>query len=86
MQTRVVFVDIDLPGKNGLDLAREIFAINPWTYIVFATGYDNHMDEAYEVYAFDYLVKPFKLDRMKKTMERIRSLWITITRLGKGRN
>jgi len=72
LNPRVVFIDIDLPGKNGVELAREICDINPQTILIFATAYDDYTHEAFEVYAFDYLVKPFKLDRIKKTMERIK--------------
>jgi len=72
LRPRVVFIDIELPGKNGVDLAREICDINPRTILIFATAHDNHTHEAFEVYAFDYLVKPFKLDRIKKTIERIK--------------
>ena len=72
LNPRVVFIDIDLPGKNGVELAREICDINPQTILIFATAFDDHTHEAFEVYAFDYLIKPFKLDRIKKTMERIK--------------
>jgi two-component system LytT family response regulator len=68
---RVVFIDIDLPGKNGVELAREICNVDPQAILIFATAYDDYTHEAFEVYAFDYLVKPFKLQRIKKTMERI---------------
>lgn len=71
LRPRVVMIDIDLPGKNGLDLAREIFDINPWTYIVFCTGFSEYRDKAFEIYAFDYLVKPFKIERITQTMNRI---------------
>ena len=69
---QVVFLDIDLPGKNGIELAREIFDINPWTCIVFATAFSEFRGEAFDVYAFDYLVKPFKMNRVRQTMDRIR--------------
>jgi len=72
LHPRVVFIDIELPGKSGVDLAREICDINPRTILIFATAHDDYTHEAFEVYAFDYLVKPFKLDRIKKTMERIK--------------
>jgi len=71
---RVVFIDIDLPKKNGVDLAREICDINPHIILIFATAYDDYTHEAFEVYAFDYLVKPYKLDRIKETLERIKAL------------
>ena len=72
LSPRVVFVDIDLPGKTGIELAREIFDINPRTFIVFATALSGHREEAFDVYAFDYLVKPFKMNRVRQTMERIK--------------
>ncbi|SHK96064.1 LytR/AlgR family response regulator transcription factor [Desulforamulus aeronauticus] len=81
LKPRVVFIDIDLPQKNGLDLAREICDINPQTILVFATAYDDYTQEAFEVYAFDYLVKPYKLGRIKKTMERIKQLELRRTPL-----
>jgi len=72
LSPRVVFVDIGLPGKTGVELAREIFDINPRTFIVFATALSGHREEAFDVYAFDYLVKPFKMNRVRQTMERIK--------------
>ncbi|MDD4403062.1 MAG: LytTR family DNA-binding domain-containing protein [Desulfitobacteriaceae bacterium] len=69
---QVVFVDIDLPGKNGLELAQEIFDINPLTFIVFATAFSDFREKAFDVYVFDYLVKPFKMNRVRQTMERIK--------------
>ncbi|OPX90542.1 MAG: Transcriptional regulatory protein YehT [Pelotomaculum sp. PtaB.Bin104] len=71
---QVVFLDIDMPGKTGLELAREIFDLNPWTFIVFATGFNEFRSEAFDVYAFDYLVKPFKLNRLRQTMTRIKAV------------
>ncbi|MCL6476815.1 MAG: LytTR family DNA-binding domain-containing protein [Peptococcaceae bacterium] len=68
---RVVLIDIDLPGKNGIILAQEIFDINPWTYIIFCTGFSEYRDKAFEIYAFDYLVKPFKVERITQTIKRI---------------
>jgi DNA-binding LytR/AlgR family response regulator len=72
LSPQVVFVDVDLPGKNGVELAREIFDINPRTFIVFATASSEFRAEAFDVYAFDYLVKPFKMNRVRQTMERIK--------------
>lgn len=72
LSPQVVFVDIDLPGKNGVELAREIFDFNPGTFIVFATALSEYRREAFDVYAFDYLVKPFKMNRVRQTMDRIK--------------
>ncbi|MFZ5645259.1 MAG: LytR/AlgR family response regulator transcription factor [Bacillota bacterium] len=74
LRPRVVMVDIDLPGMTGLELAQEIFDINPWTYLVFCTGFSDYREKAFEIYAFDYLVKPFKIERITQTMSRILNL------------
>ncbi|MFZ5646262.1 MAG: LytR/AlgR family response regulator transcription factor [Bacillota bacterium] len=74
LSPKVVMIDIDLPGKNGLELAQDIFDINPWTYIVFCTGFSQYRDKAFEIYAFDYLVKPFKTERISQTLKRIMSI------------
>ena len=70
---QVVFLDVAMPGKDGLDAAREICDFNPKTTLIFATAYENFTHQAFEVYAFDYLIKPYKIARIRKTMERIRS-------------
>ena len=70
---QAVFLDVVMQGKDGLDAAREICESSPRTRIIFATAYENFAHQAFEVYAFDYLIKPYKLDRIRKTMERIRA-------------
>ena len=55
----VVFMDVEMPEMNGCECAKNIFDINPKTKIIFATAYEGFMQEAFDVYAFDYLVKPF---------------------------
>ncbi|MDT3698016.1 MAG: LytTR family DNA-binding domain-containing protein [Thermincola sp.] len=70
----VIFVDIDMPQMNGIDAAKEIFDLDPEIFIIFATAFANYTHEAFEVYAFDYLVKPFNLERIRQTIKRIREL------------
>jgi two-component system LytT family response regulator len=67
----VVFVDIDMPGLNGIEAAEIIHETNPFTFLIFATGYPEYREEAFKVYAYDYLVKPFDVTRIKNTMTRI---------------
>lgn len=72
LSPQVVFLDVDMPGKTGIECARLIQDQNPAAILIFATGHEEYMREAFQVYAFDYLVKPFKLDRLEKTLDRIR--------------
>ena len=83
LNPQVVFLDVDMPEKNGVECARlmpekngvECARLmqdkNPACILIFATGHEEYMGEAFEVYAFDYLVKPFKLDRLEQTLSRI---------------
>lgn len=71
LNPQVVFLDVDMPEKNGVECARLIQDKNPACVLIFATGHEEYMGEAFEVYAFDYLVKPFKLDRLEQTLSRI---------------
>ena len=70
----VCFLDVEMPGMTGLECAKAIQDTDPHTMIVFATAHDDYMAQAFEVYAFDYMVKPFKVERVMKTLERIRQV------------
>lgn len=71
-QADVVLMDIEMPGKTGIECAKVIQDTDPKTVIVFATAHEQYMGDAFQVYAFDYLVKPFKVERMLNTLELIR--------------
>lgn len=73
----VVFMDIDLGGESGLECAKAITEVDPKVKIVFATAHSEYMANAFEIYAFDYLVKPFDLERIGKTLNRIKSMMDT---------
>ena len=72
LQPDVVFLDIDMPRMNGVEVARRISDIRPDACLIFATAHEGYRREAFEVYAFDYLLKPFSLDRVDETLDRIR--------------
>lgn len=68
----VVFLDINMPGMNGLTAAAKIMEeVNP-PLIVFATAYDAHAVRAFDLAALDYMVKPIAEERLAQTMLRIR--------------
>ena len=69
----LVFLDVEMPVMNGIECARSIQDMDPSTVIIFATAHDAYMGDAFEVYAFDYLVKPFKVERVLQTLERAKA-------------
>ncbi len=73
-QPDVVFLDIEISGASGLDCAKIIADVNPKTKIIFATAHAEYMSNAFEVYAFDYLLKPFNVERVNQTLQRILDL------------
>ena len=70
----VVFFDVQMPGFNGIECAKVLTDIDPKTIIIFATAHAEYMSEAFQLYAFDYLVKPFKIERVMQTLDRIKTL------------
>ncbi|MBL8347160.1 MAG: response regulator transcription factor [Rubrivivax sp.] len=80
----VVFLDIHMPGLNGLEAAR---AIGTRALVVFVTAYEQHAVTAFERGALDYLVKPFDEARLEATVQRLRERLAERTRssgLGQG--
>lgn len=64
----VVFLDINMPGKTGLELVEEISALPD---VVFVTAYDEHAIKAFELNAFDYLLKPIQPQRLAETIKKL---------------
>ena len=72
LRPEVVLLDVEMPEMSGIDCARAIQDRDPRTVLVFATAHEEYMASAFEVYAFDYLVKPFRVERALETFRRIR--------------
>jgi DNA-binding LytR/AlgR family response regulator len=66
---RLFFLDIHMPGVNGLEAAR---AIGKRAHVVFVTAFDQYAVEAFEQGAIDYVLKPFNEERLASTVERLR--------------
>lgn len=73
----VVFVDVDLNGDSGLECAKVMVNLDPKLKVIFATAHSEYMANAFEIYAFDYLVKPFDMERVHKTLRRIKETYET---------
>ncbi|ACL19662.1 response regulator receiver and SARP domain protein [Desulfitobacterium sp. LBE] len=67
----LAFVDIKMPGESGLDFAWRSLAEFPDLYVVFLTAYKDYAVEAFEVQAFDYIVKPIQQERLERTVSRV---------------
>jgi DNA-binding LytR/AlgR family response regulator len=73
----LVFLDIRMPGKSGVEAAREIARMDPtdtWPgcEVVFITAYDQYAVEAFEQGVVDYVLKPAEPERLRVTAERVR--------------
>lgn len=66
-----LFLDIQMPGIDGVELARRIRTQDEKVVIVFTTGITDYLQEGYEVAAMHYLVKPLDREKVGKCMERI---------------
>lgn len=68
----VLFVDIQMPGMSGLELVESLDLV-PLPMVVFVTAHDAYAIRAFELQAFDYLLKPVARDRLERTLERLRA-------------
>ncbi|KMN38653.1 MULTISPECIES: LytR/AlgR family response regulator transcription factor [Lysinibacillus] len=66
-----IFLDIELGMNNGLDLAKQLLLNAQRPEIIFATAYDDYALQAFEVNAFDYILKPFEAERVQTAVEKL---------------
>src|ERR1700693_5496059 len=72
LEPDLVFLDIQMPGKTGLEVVREIGA-SEMPPVIFTTAYD-HAVAAFDLAAIDYLIKPFDDERFEKAFRRARKM------------
>lgn len=65
----VVFLDINMPDMNGINLGKIISKIYPEIKIIFITAYKDYAVDAFEVKAFDYLLKPYSEERIRNLLK-----------------
>lgn len=75
LKPNAVFLDIDMPILNGLNLARELVNIDKNISIIFITGFNNYAVQAFEVNAIDYIMKPVRTDRLKITIDKLNTMY-----------
>ena len=66
----IVFLDIQMPELSGMELVEELLVVDKKPHIIFTTAYEEFAIKAFEVGAFDYLLKPYDLKRLLKSLNR----------------
>src|SRR5262245_45315988 len=72
LEPDVVFLDVQMPGLTGFEVARRLLDKRATSHIIFVTAYDQHAIEAFEVNAVDYLLKPVDPARLDVAVQRAR--------------
>ena len=72
LQPDVLFLDVEVPGKSGIDFLESIQPKISFTFkVVFYTGFSNYMIDAIRQSAFDFLLKPYKQSELRTVMDRV---------------
>lgn len=72
LKPQIVFVDVEMPGMSGLELAKTINASGFEGKIVFVTAYNQYSVKAIRAGAFDYLIKPVDIDELRNCVDRFK--------------
>jgi len=67
---RVLLLDIQMPGMDGLEVARHLAGLEQPPTVVFITAHDRHAVQAFELHALDYLLKPVRAERLAAALRR----------------
>jgi DNA-binding LytR/AlgR family response regulator len=67
----VVFLDVQMPGLTGLELAQVLNRFRTPPPVVFVTAHERHAVEAFEIHAVDYVLKPVRADRLAEAVRRV---------------
>lgn len=69
-----VFLDIEMPGLSGLEVASRLADWPNPPFVIFATAYDQYAVQAFEANAVDYVLKPYDVKRLEKTIQRLKEM------------
>ncbi len=68
----VAFLDVEMIGMNGVELAERLKLYHPDINIIFSTGYGHYRDAAFDLHASGYLTKPITPEKVKKELDNLR--------------
>ena len=68
----IAFLDVEMTGMSGVELAEQLKLRNSDINIIFATGFENYRKEAYDLHASGYLTKPITADKVRKELSDLR--------------
>ncbi len=68
----IVFLDIEMPGLTGIEVADAVTELEKAPKIIFTTAYEEHAVKAFELNAIDYLLKPFNKDRLEQALQKVK--------------
>src|SRR5699024_840892 len=71
LQPDAVFLDIEMPKMNGMEVAQSLLELKKVPLIIFATAYPQFATESFRINAVDYLIKPYDEDQLKQTVHRL---------------
>ncbi len=72
-QADLMLLDIRMPLMDGLEAAEHAQKLDPTPHIIFTTAYDAYAIRAFDLNAIDYLLKPIRLERLEKALEKVRA-------------
>ena len=78
----VTFLDIEMPGLNGIELAKKVTKVSPETQIVFVTAYEQYALNAFEACAVHYLLKPITQKKINEALSRVQRVKMMSAELG----
>jgi len=68
----LIFLDVQMPGLTGFEVARRLVEADIGSQLVFVTAFDQYAIEAFSVNAVDYVLKPVDVGRLEQTLDRVR--------------
>ncbi|SMC92258.1 LytR/AlgR family response regulator transcription factor [Sporomusa malonica] len=70
----MVFLDVNMPGMSGMEMAKKLSGMNKSPYIVFITAFPEHAVEAFDTPAVGYVTKPVTQEKLGKALAKVRNL------------